>query len=96
MSKYCPDCGKQSPSALAKFCFSCGSSLDFLSAQKKVVAPPVELDAEGSDVFTVPRLSEIKIEVGDENEEGVASFANSFTIGADGNAFAKKFKPRLQ
>lgn len=91
-AKYCFECGAKSPSVAAKFCPSCGVSLDGLTKTHastpsrigKTVASlnTDEDDEEGSDVFEVPNISKLKFSLGSDNGLGIGG--SSFTMGADG------------
>ncbi len=96
-AKYCPHCGKPQPSALANFCFSCGEPLagaKKVSAQK---ASASQLDEEGTEVYAVPNIDSLKVDVSMEggNEfDGFSAAANSFAFNPDGTVGQRKFKPR--
>ncbi len=96
-TKYCPHCGKQQPSALANFCFSCGEPLagaKKVSAQKTVVAS--EIDEDGTDVLAVPNIDKLLVEVDSGGSSEFAGFSagNAFAINPDGTVGQRKFKPR--
>lgn len=95
-AKYCPHCGKQQPSALANFCFSCGEPLAGAkksSAQKAVAA---EIDEDGTEVYAVPNIDKLTVEVSSEGASEFASFSagKSFGFNPDGTAAQRKFKSR--
>lgn len=87
-SKFCPECGTKAPSVAAKFCSSCGNSLDIFAATKSSPAKRSitrssnidEDDEDGSDVFSVPDLSALKVKI--EGEEGIGF--SSFILGEAG------------
>jgi len=92
--KYCPECGAKSAAALAKFCVSCGSSLDGSAPAKKNVsrtrASVDDDDVDGSDVYEVPRIDKLKASITIDQDLGIGG--SSFTFGANG-LIPTSFKP---
>lgn len=96
MTKYCSNCGTKSASATAKFCASCGQSLDTLtsSSPKKTARARVleEDDPDGSDITEVPQLDSLKFTT-EADEENADHFGKTFSFGMNGFG-EQKFKPR--
>lgn len=84
--KYCPECGTKSTAALAKFCISCGSSLDGSAPAKKNIsrtrASVDDDDVDGSDVYEVPVLDKLKASITVDSDLGIGG--SSFTFGKNG------------
>ena len=86
--KFCPECGVKAPSIAAKFCTSCGNSLDMFAQKTKASTRPSRVassnidedDEDGSDLFELPNISSLKVKI--ETDEYVGF--NSFSFGADG------------
>jgi ribosomal protein L37E len=95
--KFCPECGTKATSIAAKFCSSCGNSLDIfmagknLSKQKTARASDIDEDDEdGSDVFELPNISSLKAKIEMEDSFGFSSF----TFGEKGFTPTSFIKPR--
>lgn len=95
--KFCPECGTKAPSITAKFCSSCGSSLNPLAQKKTITRQPIVAASEGgedeTDVYEIPQLDKLQAQVegfgGINTSEGVFGGANSFVFTPNGFANAR-------
>lgn len=97
-NKYCPECGTKAPSAISKFCASCGQSLNTLTTTTKTAKASHQIDddsEDGSNVFVVPELSGLEVSIsGADDDEKYVQTLNSFSFTESGGTIAKRFKPR--